>query len=331
MSKEEDKLNIKKFVDDVMLNEFSDLDDKSALKFVTKALESELIKSTTQTDLLDWYEKRFKPTLFILGENEYTHAAIQALRIQFGIQGTDFGSSRQRDMGQKWTDTIRGYLGELGIKQVMKNKFNLDIMLGHAPGKLEDYLKLDIHGVRNNSAQEYRKPKINIGTKTIKSNGIWLDIPGKEFSHSDIHLCISIGIDVDHLFGFFKHLSVFEDKILKRGLDLKIINQNEADEIYNKVPSLKKVYGYIPGFVTNKTYVNSYDYEGRKGSKNYTITNWTGKYDPSYLDIIKKNESASKVQFAGIGEFTQASRHLFGLKSLKYSDLDWKDEIIEKI
>jgi predicted sulfurtransferase len=34
---------------------------------------------------------------------------------------------------------------------------------------------------------------------------------------------------------------------------------------------------------------------------------------------------------AGIGEFTQSSRHLFGLKSLKHSDLDWKNEILQKI
>jgi hypothetical protein len=331
MSKASDKLKIEKFVKDCMLKEYSDLDNDIAIQFVSKALESGVISKAGDADLTEWFEKRFKPYLFILDENEYTQAAIQALRIQFGIQGTDFGSSRQRDMGQKWTDTIRGYLGELGFKQVMKSKFNIDINLGHAPGKLEDYLPLDIHGIRENMNQEYRKPNINISIKTIKSNGIWLDIPGNQFAHSDIHLSCSIGIDVDHLFGFFKHLSVFQDKILKRGLDLKIINQGEADEIYNKVPSFKKVYGYIPGFVNNTSYVNSYVYDGKLGRKNYLIKNWTGKYELSYLDTIKKNEGASKVQFAGIGEFTQSSRHLFGLKSLKHSDLDWKNEILQKI
>lgn len=331
MSKASDELKIKEFVKNYILNEYPDLDSDTAIQFVSKSYESGIITTVDDINLIEWFEKRFKPYLFILDENEYTQAAIQALRIQFGIQGTDFGSSRQRDMGQKWTDTIRGYLGELGFKQVMKNKFNLDINLGHAPGKLEDYLPLDIHGIRENTEEEYRKPNINISIKTIKSNGIWLDIPGNQFAHSDIHLSCSIGIDVDHLFSFFKHLSVFQDKILKKGLDLKIINQNEADEIYNKVPSFKKVYGYIPGFVTNTTYANSYSYDGKKGRKNYRITNWTGKYETSYLDVIKRDMDASKVEFAGIGEFTQSSRHLFGLKSLKYSDMDWKNEILQKI
>jgi hypothetical protein len=51
-------------------------------------------------------------------------------------------------MGQKWSDTIRGYLGELGLKQLLAKRFNIDIELGHEPGRLEEYLDLDIRQVK---------------------------------------------------------------------------------------------------------------------------------------------------------------------------------------
>ena len=331
MSKKNDLLNIQNFVQSHILKEYADLDADTANQFIAKSFESGLLTKADENSLVDWYENRFKPYLFILGESEYTEATIQSLRIQFLIAGTDFGSSRQRDMGQKWADTIRGYLGELGVKQIIQKKFNLDVSLGHEPGTLAEYLPLDIHGVRNNSNDPYRKPNLNISIKTTKSNGIWLDIPGEQFSHSDVYVLSLIGVGVDHLFSFFKHLSVFKDKILKKGLDSNCINQVEADEIYDKVPSFKKIYGYIPGFITSDTSINAYTYEGSKGNKNYTITNWCGKYEESYLAIEKVKQSAGKIQFAGIGQFTQSNRYIFGLKSLKYSDADWKKSIIDRI
>jgi hypothetical protein len=331
MTRQQDELNIQNFVKNVMLSDFPDMDYETGLKFVQKAFDATLFSSTVEREMYDWYEERFKPNVFLLDEDEYTEATIQSLRIQFLIAGTDFGTSRQRDLGQKWSDTIRGYLGELGVKQVLKRKFGVDIALGHEPGTLDEYLPTDIHEVKHPNEVEFRKPNINVSIKTAKSNGIWLDIPGEQFSKSDVYVLALIGVEVNHLFSFFKHISVFKDKVLKKGLDNKCINQQEADEIYNKVPSFHKVYGYIPGIVTSQTNPNNYTYEGKKGRTNFKISNWCGKYEDSYLNDIKLEQDATKVEFEGIGKFTNTNRHIFGLKSL-VTDLDyWKQELITKL
>jgi len=166
---------IHNFVRDVILPEYPDLHLETGIKFVEKAFQATMFSTTSENDIGEWYENNFKPNLFLLDEQEYTEATIQSLRIQFLIAGTDFGSSRQRDMGQKWSDTIRGYLGELGVRQVLKRKFNLDISLGHEPGELDDFLPTDIHKVKKLGDTEFRDPKINVSIKTTKSNGIWLD------------------------------------------------------------------------------------------------------------------------------------------------------------
>jgi hypothetical protein len=331
MTQAQDERNIHGFVVNQMLKDFEDMDILVATQFISKAYEVRVFKDTSYDSLSDWYFNKFKPNVFLLDEDEYTEASIQSLKIQFLIAGTDFGTSRQRDMGQKWSDTIRGYLGELGLKQLLANRFNIDIELGHEPGRLEEYLDLDIRQVKNISDLSYRNPNINVSIKTTKSNGVWLDIPGDQFSHSDLYVLALIGVDVNHLFSFFKHLSVFKDKVLKKGVDNNCINQFEADEIYNKVPSFRKIYGYIAGLVSSDINKDDYTYEGIMGRTNFTITNWSGKYEEDYLEIVKSDKGARSVKFAGIGSFTQSNRHIFGLAGLKNSDDDWKTMLVDKI
>jgi len=331
MTANQDETNLRVFTNNIMLRDFPDMDADVAFQFINKAYDARVFATTSNSDMGDWYQDHFKPYVFLLDENEYTQATIQALRIQFLIAGTDFGSSRQRDLGQKWSDTIRGYLGELGVKQVLQKKFGVEISLGHEPGTLEEFLSLDIHKVKLPNEPALRAPKLNVSIKTAKSNGIWLDIPGDQFNHSDLYVLALIGVGVDHLFSFFKHLSVFKDKVLKKGLDNNCINQLEADEIYNKVPSFKSVYGYIPGLVTSNTNLNDYTFEGRMGLKNYLISNWSGKYETEFLETIRDQYGAKKVGFEGIGQFSQSNRYIFGLKSLKYSDADWNNFLINRI
>jgi hypothetical protein len=323
--------NISNFVKKVILTDYPDMHFGTAVNFVSKAFDSTVLLTTSENDLNSWYQNNFKPNIFLLDEQEYTEATIQSLRIQFLIAGTDFGTTRQRDLGQKWSDTIRGYLGELGVKQVLKNKFNIDIELGHEEGTLEEYLPTDIHMVKSINDFDYRKPNINVSIKTAKSNGIWLDIPGEQFSKSDVYIFALIGVEVDHLFSFFKHISVFKDKILKKGIDANCINEDEANVIFNKIPSFNKVYGYIPGIVTKDINPNSFSYEGRMGRSTYKIKNWSGKYMSEYLNQIKNEFSASKVEFEGIGSFSQNNRHIFGLKSLEFNHQFWNKHLISKL
>jgi uncharacterized SAM-dependent methyltransferase len=94
-------------------------------------------------------------------------------------------------------------------------------------------------------------------------------------------------------------------------VDNNCINQLEADEIYNKVPSFRKIYGYIAGIVSSDVNKENYTYEGIMGRTNFTITNWSGKYEEDYLEIIKRDKGARTVKFAGIGNFTQSNRDTY--------------------
>lgn len=234
-----------------IIKEYSDIDPKVANEFVSRAYWSGVIRSHEKADFLEWYDNIFKKNLFILDQNDYSEASINALKIQFSLAGSDFGTSRQRDLGQKWTDTIRGYLGEIIIRKLFKGKYNCDIFLDHELGNLKNYVSKDIHEIEFKN-QPRRKPKLKVSVKTFKSNGIWLDFGDKLYNNADVHIACCIGVNINHLFSYFKNLSVFRDKIIKDGIDKKFINEDEGNKIYEKIPSFAKIYGYVPGFVIKK-------------------------------------------------------------------------------
>ena len=319
-----------KFIESNIILDYPDMDLVIAHDFISKAFSSGAIKSSESEDIVNWYENVFKKNLFVLDQDDYSEASIDALKKQFSLAGTDFGSSKQRDLGQKWADTIRGYLGEIGVRKLFKSKYNLEISLAHDPGDLEDFVSKDIHEVKFQDKPK-RKPNIKISIKTVKSNGIWLDFTEQMFIHADVHINCCVGVGTNHLFSFFKHLSVFKDKIIKNAVDRNFINQEEGNNIYDQVPSFKNIYGYIPGFVIKKSEYENFSYGGRKGRLNYTIDKWSGKYLHSYLEIIKNKENVRKVNFSGIGKFSRENIYVFGLSSLMSSEKDWKNFIIDKI
>jgi hypothetical protein len=330
ITKNEIEKKLLKFIELNILKDYPDMDPLIAYDFISKAFLSGVIESSESVDILGWYNNIFKKNLFVLDQNDYSEASIDALKKQFSLAGTDFGSSKQRDLGQKWADTIRGYLGEIGVRKLFKKKYNLEISLAHEPGQLEEFVSKDIHEVKFHN-QTKRKPLLKVSIKTVKSNGIWLDFTEQMFIHADIHINCCVGVGTNHLFSFFKHLSVFKDKIIKNAIDRNFINQDEGDNIYNQVPSFKNIYGYVPGFVTKKSKYEKYSYSGKKGTSNYTIDKWSGKYMHSDLETIKEKEKAKDVKFLGIGEFSRENVYIFGLSSLMYLDQDWENFIIKKI
>lgn len=170
--------------------------------------------------------------------------------------------------------------------------------LGHDLGKLEDYLPMDLHKITK-AGEMPRPPKIKVGIKAGKWNGIWLDIPGDQFDHSDIHAFVKIGAGRDHLFAFFKQLSVFKDKVLKRGEEIGCLSK---DDDYKDL-----------------------SFSGKKGRINYTIRAWKGKISDGDLDRIKIAEGVSgKVSFLGIGEFSHDNGYLFNAGNLLWKEKDWK-------
>jgi len=306
---------------------------------ITKCAECKSAESITETDIDQWYNQRFKPNVFKISEDVYLKAMIEALKIQFLIAGTDFGSSRQRDLGQKWSDTIRGYLGEFGVQLWFKERWNIDIDLGHEEGTLEEYLPLDIHAIKFAEDRSYREPNLKVSIKSTKSNGIWLDIPGDQFHHSDIFVLTKLIITTDHLFSFFKAISVFEDKILKLGLDKGLLTEEASKQIYDNIPSFKPVYGYIAGFVEYSEDYENYSYEYSLGRTNAKIYSYSGVYEgDETLQNIKTeineketDKEVKKCEFLGIGKFNSSKRYVFGMRNLRYSEEDWRNFVINRI
>lgn len=139
----------------------------------------------------EWFEKRFVPNTVFIDEDGYARMCIDALKILSTTAATDYGSSRRRDLGHMWADMTRGYLSELAFKLFLQQR-GAEVELGHEAGQLADYLPSDIQRIRK-EGEEMREPKLKVGIKTTKWNGIWLDVPDDQFSHSDAHVLIKVG------------------------------------------------------------------------------------------------------------------------------------------
>jgi len=277
-----------------------------------------------------WVRSRFIPNCVEINKDEYALMCVNALKSVFSVAATDYGSSRQRDLGQMWADMIRGYLGEIAFVKFLKTNWNIEADIGHEKGDIGDFLPMDIHKVKLPNEQ-LRKPKLNISIKTSKWNGIWLDIPGDQFNHSDIHVFVKIGAGRDHLFAFFKEISVFRDKVLKIGEDVGSLTRDESEQLYESLPSFTPIKAYICGFASKSENHKPLSYSGKKGIKNFTIHGWNGPISTGDLDKIKEIENiAGKSTFSGIGEFSHDQGYLFNTGSLRWNKADW-DNIISRI
>lgn len=298
------------------------LSDEQIQKILDKVIEG---GESSASDLAKWYSERFEPNLVSIDEAGYSEMCINALKILKTTAATDYGSSRQRDMGQLWADMTRGYLGEYAFKIFLEKRFQTQVELGHQKGDLQEFLPTDIHSiVRPNGKKEKLNKTVSI--KTSKWNGIWLDIPNAQFNHSDYHVFVKIGADRDHLFSFFKQLSVFKDKILKRGEEIGSLTKEQSIEIFDSIPSFTPIPAYICGFAKKSDSFNPLSYSGKKGRKNFTITGWCGPISSTDLSEIKNRESIlGKVSFSGIGEFSHDSGYLFNTGNLHWMQSDWEN------
>ncbi len=314
-------MSIQKYAD--ILQDKLKVDSALAEKIITKSIEGGEVKDDL-SNIDEWLNERLLPNCVHIDETGYSTMCINALKIVSKTAATDYGSSRQRDFGQMWADITRGYLGEYAFKLFLKQRFNIDAELGHDLGKLEDYLPMDLHKITK-PGDKPRPPKIKVGIKAGKWNGIWLDIPGDQFNHSDIHAFVKIGAGRDHLFAFFKQLSVFKDKVLKRGEEIGCLSKEESAALFKDIPGFSPVTAYICGFARKDDNYKGFSYSGKKGRKNYTIRSWKGEIRPGDLDSIKEAEEVSgKVSFLGIGEFSHDSGYLFNAGNLFWKEKDWK-------
>ena len=195
-------------------------------------------------------------------------------------------------------------------------------------GDLEDHLQSDIDRVVRNDKE--REPKINLSIKTTKWNGIWLDIPGNQFNHSDAFVLVKVGTGRDHLFAYFKHISVFKDKILREGIEKGELTKKEAKKLFKNLPPFSNIPAYIAGFVLKETNYEDLPYGGRKGRKHYEIRSWKGARFPDDLERIKREEnlsSSGKVEFMNIKRFAHDRGYLFNTGNLLWEKRDWQQLI----
>jgi hypothetical protein len=297
-----------------------------ATVILTKAMAGGECDSLTSKQ---WFEKRFLPNIIFITETGYTAMCADALKILQTTAPTDYGSSRQRDLAQLWADMTRGYLGEWAFKQFLFEKYKIESELGHETGDLQNFLPVDIHQITK-PGNPPRKPRCDISIKTTKWNGIWFDIPGTQFSHSDIHILVKVGTGREHLFAFFKSISVFKDKILKKAVDVGAFTQEIADSVYAGLPSFRPIPAYICGFALSRNTYNTLQYEGKKGRKNFTINKWNGPINSGDLDLIKNKENIQGlIKFEGIGEFSHENGYLFNTGNLKWQPHEWEEMIKE--
>lgn len=76
--------------------------DKTAENILDKALAGK--EFSDDSDLERWLNERFLPNVIFIDEDGYAKMCIDALKILKSTSATDFGSSRQRDLGQLWGD-----------------------------------------------------------------------------------------------------------------------------------------------------------------------------------------------------------------------------------
>lgn len=299
-----------------------DITNEESEKIIEKAVIGGEVSE--DGDFGSWCKDRFLPNCVLIDETGYSKMCVDALKILSRTAPTDYGSSRQRDLGQLWADMTRGYLGEYAFLLFLKERWGITAKLGHEIGQLQDYLPMDIHKIKELNA-DYRAPSIKISVKTTKWNGIWLDIPGDQFNHSDVHVLVKVGAGRDHLFAFFKKISVFKDKVLKKGEDIGSLSAEESSALYESLPSFKPIPAYICGFVLKNGDYKNLAYQGKKGRLNYKITAWNGPILPGDLETIKQKEGVSgSISFEGIGNFAHDKGYLFNAGNLLWKEKDWQ-------
>lgn len=85
------------------LRKLVSLSEEESTLVLTKALQG---GESDLEHLEEWVKGRFAPSCVQINKDEYARVCVNALKSIFGLAATDYGSSRQRDMGQLWADVI---------------------------------------------------------------------------------------------------------------------------------------------------------------------------------------------------------------------------------
>ncbi len=220
----------------------------------------------------DWFNGRFVPQVVWLEKEDYARAITRALPQALQFAGSDFGSTRQRDLGQLWTDTARGFLGEIALKRFVEDNFGIEIEQDTSMDKLiEEYISSDIKAVREHQA-EYRPPKINVSVKTGKFNARWMDeYSAAKIRDVDSFVFVRAGTAREHFVAFLKEVSFLKTKLFPMAEELGELTPETSAKLWNAIPEFEAVPAYVSGFLMKKDLnmpIHSLGFDF-KGNENY--------------------------------------------------------------
>ncbi|MEM2145154.1 MAG: hypothetical protein QW279_07330 [Candidatus Jordarchaeaceae archaeon] len=225
------------------------ISDKNVLEEIYTTMIRGAVNSGETQDsresLLDWFNSRFMPNSIILDRSDYSKALIRSLWISPNLASLDFAGGRLRDFAQLWTDTARGFLGEIAVQKFLKKNFDMSIYLETRRGKAEEFMSSDIRVIEQGT-NKHRESKIKVSIKTTKLNGRWLEIPESQFKQSDVFILVKLGISRYH---FISYLKETIKNLLKEGLNLNELDEKQVEILANDIPNWNSIPAYIPGFV----------------------------------------------------------------------------------
>jgi hypothetical protein len=275
----------------------------------------------------------------VLDEGDYLRATLYGLHLAPRLAGTDYGTARQRDLGQLWTDTIRGFLGEVAFAKWLRQRFGVEVWLDYRLGPLEEFLPSDIRSVGG------REPRLRVSVKTTKLGGIWLDVPGAQVEHSDVFVLVRVGVTREHFVAFLKKISVIRDKLMKEAVERGLMSREELEEIWKAVPEFRSVPAYVAGFLDKTAYAERLrdrysiiEADGEVKQKRVVINRYLGFWhpgEPAYGKALKsllKSKGRGvredmKVEFEGIGDFSKTLHFIASSGVLRRREEEWRSLI----
>jgi hypothetical protein len=290
-----------------------------------------------------------------LDENDYLMATIYGLSLSPGLVATDYGTAKRRDLGQLWTDSIRGFLGEIAVAKWFRERHGINVELDygleydnqeyikHQKKKYLPYLPTDIKRVNG------KEPGICVSIKTTKLDGIWLDIPGAQITHSDVFILVRLGITREHFVAFLKKISAIRDKLMQKAVEGNLISRDEIEKIWERIPEFKAIPAYIAGFFDKRELkldekiIDANGYIEGKKRKRIVINKFLGYWDPrdneyekKLIELLKRKlegriniKENLNIEFEGIGNFSAALHFIVNSGLLKKNKGDWNQLIKE--
>ncbi|MEM2197199.1 MAG: hypothetical protein QW290_08980 [Sulfolobales archaeon] len=283
----------------------------------------------------------------LLTRNEYLEATVHALRLAPKIAATDYGTSRQRDLAQIWTDAIRGFLGEIAFRKWLRERFGIEVKLDFRRGPLEEFLPSDLTRIKK-PREEWRKPKLRVSIKTTKLQGMWLDVPYAQLEHSDVFVLVRVGVSRGHFLAFLKDISVIMDKILtlaqNQGLEVS------REEFQDSIPEFKNIPAFVVGFfdknevadkLQDRRTVLTVDGDLKKkrsGGYRLILNRFAGWWNPKDPECKKRvvdnfmkthprvrlDADKLNIEFEGLGEISETLHFLVSSGALKQRREDWE-------